>query len=67
VHSKMVASEDATDHSNCKTSKTSHADKPTVCQAQKDADTGIGMQSQHVHSTHSSAGMTHPSSRHAQA
>ena len=65
MRSKMVASEDATDHSNCKTSKTSHADEPAVCHSQKDADT-FEMQSQHVHSTHSSAGMTHPSSRHAQ-
>jgi len=62
----MVASEDATDHSNCKTSKASHADKPAVCQSQKDADT-FEMQSQHLHSTHSRAGMTHPSCGHAQA
>jgi len=66
VHSKMVASEDATDHSNCRISKTSHADKPAVRQLQKDAET-FEMQSQHVHSTHSSVGVTHPSSGHAQA
>lgn len=66
MRSKMVASEDSTDHSNCKNTITSHADKTAVGQFQKDADT-FEMQSQHLHSTHSSAGTTHPASRHAQA